>query len=121
MTTGYDSAQADKKCLLPRQSGHMITFSLANRCVLTLRTSGTEPKIKWVVVLALRASTACKIRHRACLPMPCCPDALLPAACVGALNMLCRLCCVCPTHLGCGRRGAFFRYYAELIGDAASR
>lgn len=55
VTTGYDSAQPDKKCLLPLQSGHMITFSLANRCVFTLRTSGTEPKIKYATASWLAA------------------------------------------------------------------
>jgi phosphoglucomutase/phosphopentomutase len=25
----------------------MLTFKLENGCVITLRTSGTEPKIKW--------------------------------------------------------------------------
>lgn len=29
------------------QSGQMITFTLENSLVLTLRTSGTEPKIKF--------------------------------------------------------------------------
>ncbi|KAI9335284.1 phosphoglucomutase 1 [Obelidium mucronatum] len=30
-------------------SSEMITFELANECVLTLRTSGTEPKIKYYI------------------------------------------------------------------------
>ncbi|EGD74895.1 hypothetical protein PTSG_07123 [Salpingoeca rosetta] len=47
VTLGTDSAQPDGKCLLPQQSGHMVTFKFANDCVLTLRTSGTEPKIKF--------------------------------------------------------------------------
>lgn len=29
------------------KSSHMITFYFENGCVMTLRTSGTEPKIKW--------------------------------------------------------------------------
>ena len=29
------------------KSSQMITFYFANGCILTLRTSGTEPKIKW--------------------------------------------------------------------------
>eukprot|EP00043_Microstomoeca_roanoka_P008917 m.85512 g.85512 ORF g.85512 m.85512 type:complete len:598 (-) comp14428_c0_seq1:532-2325(-) len=47
VTFGTDSAFPDNKCRLPQQSGHMITFTFANDCVLTLRTSGTEPKIKF--------------------------------------------------------------------------
>lgn len=45
-TTGFDSREPDKTSRLPVQSGQMITFYLEN-CVLTLRTSGTEPKIKY--------------------------------------------------------------------------
>ncbi len=29
------------------KSSHMITFYFENGCVMTIRTSGTEPKIKW--------------------------------------------------------------------------
>ena len=29
------------------KSSHMITFTLENGCVMTIRTSGTEPKIKY--------------------------------------------------------------------------
>ena len=54
LTTGFDSAQADKRAVLPTsKSSHMITFNLVdnensdNQAVLTLRTSGTEPKIKY--------------------------------------------------------------------------
>lgn len=48
LTTGYDSSQPDKKAILPvSASSQMITFSFSNGCVLTLRTSGTEPKIKY--------------------------------------------------------------------------
>lgn len=48
LTTGYDSAQADRKALLPSsKSSQMITFSFENGAVITLRTSGTEPKIKY--------------------------------------------------------------------------
>ena len=51
VTTGYDSSTPDNVSDLPVQSGHMITFTLANRCVITLRTSGTEPKIKYYAEL----------------------------------------------------------------------
>jgi phosphomannomutase len=48
LTVGYDSSTADKKPRLPISSStQMITFELENGCVMTLRTSGTEPKIKY--------------------------------------------------------------------------
>lgn len=48
LTTGYDSEESDLKAKLPvSKSSHMITFKLDNGLVLTLRTSGTEPKIKY--------------------------------------------------------------------------
>jgi len=49
MTLGYDSSTADHKPVLPKQSGQMITFYLENGCQATIRTSGTEPKIKWYI------------------------------------------------------------------------
>lgn len=53
LTTGYDSAQPDKQAILPvSASSHMITYTFANGCVATLRTSGTEPKLKYYVELA---------------------------------------------------------------------
>ncbi|XP_064159155.1 glucose 1,6-bisphosphate synthase-like isoform X2 [Anguilla rostrata] len=52
VTTGYDSSQPDKKCVLPvTQNSQMITFSFVNGVVATLRTSGTEPKIKYYTEL----------------------------------------------------------------------
>ncbi|XP_076832792.1 glucose 1,6-bisphosphate synthase isoform X2 [Brachyhypopomus gauderio] len=48
VTTGYDSSQADRKCVLPvSKSSQMVTFTFQNGIVATLRTSGTEPKIKY--------------------------------------------------------------------------
>ncbi|KAG8544634.1 hypothetical protein GDO81_022149 [Engystomops pustulosus] len=48
VTMGYDSSQHNKKCLLPlSKSSQMITFTFQNGCVATMRTSGTEPKIKY--------------------------------------------------------------------------
>lgn len=48
LTTGIDTSQPDGKALLPTsKSSQMITFTLENGIVLTLRTSGTEPKIKY--------------------------------------------------------------------------
>ncbi|XP_030055852.1 glucose 1,6-bisphosphate synthase [Microcaecilia unicolor] len=47
-TTGYDNSQLNKKSVLPvSKSSQMITFTFQNGCVATLRTSGTEPKIKY--------------------------------------------------------------------------
>jgi len=53
LTTGYDSGNAPSyKPTLPLSSGHMIQFEAerdlnALKIVLTVRTSGTEPKIKY--------------------------------------------------------------------------
>ncbi|RHZ83008.1 hypothetical protein Glove_100g20 [Diversispora epigaea] len=48
LTIGYDTSKPDKKATLPiSKSSHMITFGLENGCIGTLRTSGTEPKIKY--------------------------------------------------------------------------
>ncbi|VDN98752.1 unnamed protein product [Rodentolepis nana] len=48
LTVGYDSNYSDKKARLPvSASSQMITFSFDNDVVLTIRTSGTEPKIKY--------------------------------------------------------------------------
>nr|XP_028599779.1 phosphoglucomutase-2 [Podarcis muralis] len=48
LTTGYDSNETDKKAVLPTsKSSQMITFTFTNGCVATMRTSGTEPKIKY--------------------------------------------------------------------------
>ncbi|XP_017027378.1 phosphopentomutase [Drosophila kikkawai] len=48
LTTGYDSSTSDKKATLPTSSSsQMITFTFKNGAVITLRTSGTEPKMKY--------------------------------------------------------------------------
>ncbi|XP_034109020.1 phosphopentomutase-like [Drosophila albomicans] len=48
LTTGYDSSKPDKKATLPvNSSTQMITFTFKNGFVITLRTSGTEPKMKY--------------------------------------------------------------------------
>ncbi|XP_048244066.1 phosphoglucomutase-2-like isoform X2 [Haliotis rufescens] len=45
---GYDNSQPDNVPILPTsKSSEMITFTFENGCVATLRTSGTEPKIKY--------------------------------------------------------------------------
>lgn len=48
LTIGYDSTKADfKPSLLVSSASQMLTFRLENQCLVTLRTSGTEPKIKY--------------------------------------------------------------------------
>ncbi|KAJ3319383.1 Phosphoglucomutase-2 [Boothiomyces sp. JEL0866] len=48
LTIGYDSLAPENKPTLPvSSSSQMITFKLENDCLITLRTSGTEPKIKY--------------------------------------------------------------------------
>ncbi|XP_017147529.2 LOW QUALITY PROTEIN: phosphoglucomutase-2 [Drosophila miranda] len=48
LTTGYDSSTSDKKATIPTSSSsQMITFTFKNGVVVTLRTSGTEPKMKY--------------------------------------------------------------------------
>lgn len=48
LTTGRDTSQIDGLAVFPVSKGsQMITFSFSNGVVLTLRTSGTEPKIKY--------------------------------------------------------------------------
>ncbi|TFY70333.1 hypothetical protein EVG20_g2671 [Dentipellis fragilis] len=51
LTTGYDSANPPTyKATMPLSSGHMIQFRASDanvKIALTIRTSGTEPKIKY--------------------------------------------------------------------------
>ncbi|XP_012141602.1 phosphoglucomutase 2 [Megachile rotundata] len=48
LTTGYDNTKPNNKAVLPvSKSSQMITFIFNNGLVMTLRTSGTEPKIKY--------------------------------------------------------------------------
>uniref|UniRef100_A0A183BZG6 Phosphoglucomutase-2 n=1 Tax=Globodera pallida TaxID=36090 RepID=A0A183BZG6_GLOPA len=52
LTTGYDNAQPDNKAILPLSTtSEMVTFTLANGSVVTLRASGTEPKLKYYIEL----------------------------------------------------------------------
>eukprot|EP01029_Cantina_marsupialis_P016452 TRINITY_DN3667_c0_g1_i1.p1 TRINITY_DN3667_c0_g1~~TRINITY_DN3667_c0_g1_i1.p1 ORF type:complete len:607 (-),score=213.16 TRINITY_DN3667_c0_g1_i1:413-2023(-) len=50
---GYDSTTPDNKPAFPVSGSQMLTYTFENGCVLTLRTSGTEPKIKWYCELGL--------------------------------------------------------------------
>eukprot|EP00796_Vickermania_ingenoplastis_P004391 gene4391-3193_t len=48
LATGLDTRHADRKASLPvSKSSPLITFYLDNNVVLSVRGSGTEPKIKW--------------------------------------------------------------------------
>lgn len=52
LTTGYDSSTIDHKPVLPvSKSSQMITFNFDNGLIASLRTSGTEPKIKYYAEL----------------------------------------------------------------------
>ncbi|KAL1139480.1 hypothetical protein AAG570_006464, partial [Ranatra chinensis] len=57
LTTGFDSSKPDKKATLPvSKSSQMVTFGFDNGLVATLRTSGTEPKIKYYTELCASPS-----------------------------------------------------------------
>lgn len=48
LNNGYDSATENKKAILPTSSSSfMVTFFTENDASVTIRTSGTEPKIKY--------------------------------------------------------------------------
>jgi len=48
LTTGYDNSQPNNLAILPiNKSIQMITVTFVNGCRATLRTSGTEPKVKY--------------------------------------------------------------------------
>ncbi|CAC5362470.1 PGM2 [Mytilus coruscus] len=48
LTVGIDNSKPDNIPTLPvSKSSQMVTFTFENGCVATLRTSGTEPKIKY--------------------------------------------------------------------------
>ncbi|OLL23406.1 putative phosphoribomutase [Neolecta irregularis DAH-3] len=50
LTVGYDSSTPDNKPLLPvSSSSQMITFELEDDVVITIRGSGTEPKLKYYI------------------------------------------------------------------------
>ncbi|GMH81037.1 hypothetical protein TrST_g11863 [Triparma strigata] len=50
LTLGLDSSTEDKKSTLPADpSSQFVTFMMENGAVVSLRTSGTEPKLKYYV------------------------------------------------------------------------
>ena len=59
ITVGYDSTTPDKKSSLPvTPESEMIMFEFDNGVSVTLRTSGTEPKIKYYTEIAGRPGEA---------------------------------------------------------------
>lgn len=48
---GTDSGAPDGVCSFPKAAGDMVTLRFENGAVLTLRPSGTEPKLKWYAEL----------------------------------------------------------------------
>lgn len=62
LTAGYDSSCHGGKPTLPvSKSSEMITFTFDNNAVITLRTSGTEPKIKWYSDLVSKTAAAAEV------------------------------------------------------------
>lgn len=62
LSTGLDTSQADKKAKLPLSaSSPMLTFTLDNGVTLTIRSSGTEPKIKWYSEIVTTSSNGKQI------------------------------------------------------------
>jgi len=58
---GVDTAQGDRKPLLPTSSStHMLTYTFENGAVITLRTSGTEPKLKYYAEMSAASPDAAK-------------------------------------------------------------
>eukprot|EP01035_Chromulina_nebulosa_P019910 gene19910-25865_t len=55
---GFDSTTIDNKLDLPTTpDNHMIMFEFSNGCSVILRTSGTEPKIKYYTEMVYRDTT----------------------------------------------------------------
>jgi phosphomannomutase len=50
LQNGYDSGEPDQKAKLPRSS-YMVTYFFENGAVITVRGSGTEPKLKYYAEL----------------------------------------------------------------------
>eukprot|EP01071_Lankesteria_metandrocarpae_P002190 Lankesteria_metandrocarpae@DN2148_c0_g1_i1.p1 len=65
VTTGYDSGEPNNVCAFAKTpDAQMITLFYENGVVITLRTSGTEPKVKWYSeVSGTTADEASKLLH----------------------------------------------------------
>lgn len=65
LTTGFDSKQEDQRAVLPIDpSSQMITFEFVNGACLTLRTSGTEPKIKYYLEVTHGEKNECESKRK---------------------------------------------------------
>ncbi|XP_025409352.1 phosphoglucomutase-2 isoform X2 [Sipha flava] len=68
LTIGYDSNTIDNKPLLPiSKSSQMITFTFDNGLITTLRTSGTEPKIKYYAELCSDPENSSDVNKLKCV------------------------------------------------------
>ena len=56
---GFDSEAPGGRPALPHSPGNMLTYKLSNTAVVTLRTSGTEPKIKYYAEREAAAACCC--------------------------------------------------------------
>ena len=66
LTVGYDSKRGFdgfKPSLPVDPSSHMITYEFVNGACLTLRTSGTEPKIKYYLEVTHAEKEECESRR----------------------------------------------------------
>jgi phosphoglucomutase/phosphoglucomutase/phosphopentomutase len=58
---GYDSSTIDKKPVLPvSKSSPMMTIKFSNQCVVQIRASGTEPKLKYYIEMQGKPGVARK-------------------------------------------------------------
>ena len=67
LTVGYDSKRGFdgfKPSLPVDPSSHMITYEFVNGACLTLRTSGTEPKIKYYLEVTHAEKEECESRRK---------------------------------------------------------
>ncbi|GJQ80423.1 hypothetical protein Trydic_g12281 [Trypoxylus dichotomus] len=61
LTTGYDNSQPGNKAVLPSfPDQQMITFEFENGVIATLRTSGTEPKLKFYTEICAKPKQGTK-------------------------------------------------------------
>lgn len=64
---GFDSSQPNNKAILPLSTtSDMITFTLASGSLVTLRASGTEPKIKYYIELQTEPGKTEKLVKNKC-------------------------------------------------------
>ena len=64
LDNGMDTTQAEGRSRLPWQMGDlMLTFTLDNVHTLTLRASGTEPKLKYYLEVCLLLQRLLQFKH----------------------------------------------------------